>query len=186
MSEQRPVFVTPGWQSGRLIDVVNHLPPGTRLTASPTFTSIIDKVLDRVGIFQACDAIVTSGFKDETASVKGPSIIIYGNQVVFTLFSEEERFVNPVLRAVKSATALTEAEQLTWLQKNMATVWFGKHDVKIKVKDMATTIGKDLREAIVNIERIRAERKAISEAYRSLGPMNLEQIFEQKDNPQHD
>ena len=69
----------PDWESGRLIDIVNHLPPGARLTTTEAFTRVVGRKLVGVSILQACGAIVDSGYQEKEAelSADGATISVY-------------------------------------------------------------------------------------------------------------
>lgn len=68
-------------------------------------------------------------------------------------------------------TTMTETEQIAWLQKEHAAVWFSKPDaegycVKIKVADSTGGIkGRSLGGAIANVERLRANSAALRAKY---------------------
>jgi hypothetical protein len=68
----------PDWNSGRLIDVVNHLAPGARLTATETFSSRVGN-LAGVSILQACGAIVEAGYQDKDAELSADhaTVLLY-------------------------------------------------------------------------------------------------------------
>ena len=65
-----------------------------------------------------------------------------------------------------------QSQPLAWCERNHATVWWGKHDVRVKVSDFpGTTRGATLQEAISSIEQKRLERLWIREALKSLNEM---------------
>lgn len=72
-----------------------------------------------------------------------------------------------------SKTTLTEAEQIAWLQKEHAGVWFSAPDkegycVKIKVKDFTGGIrARSLGGAIANIEHLRQYRRDLETRHQS-------------------
>src|SRR5579864_6603153 len=98
MTEVRPVYTTVERQSGRLIDIVNHLPAGVVLTASPAFQEIVGHPLIEVSILQACDAVIAAGYQNDDAAIKGHSIILArsgGPYVVFTVRHPESGQASP-------------------------------------------------------------------------------------------
>jgi hypothetical protein len=64
---------------------------------------------------------------------------------------------------------MNEKEQLEWCTREHATVWFGEDSVKLKVKGLTGAVnGKTLEAAISNTERIRKEKKDLTERSKDL------------------
>jgi hypothetical protein len=57
-------------ESGRLIDVVNHLPPGTRLRTTAAFEQVVPQLVQG-SILQACRLIVDAGLQEAEAVIRG-------------------------------------------------------------------------------------------------------------------
>jgi hypothetical protein len=53
--------------SERLIDMVDHLPSGTRLSTTPEFERVLGRKLSQVSIMQACSAVIAAGYQDKEA-----------------------------------------------------------------------------------------------------------------------
>jgi hypothetical protein len=87
MTEVRPIYTSSSWQSGRLIDIVNHLPPGVVLTASPAFQEIVGRPLGDVSILQACSAVIAAGYQDDDAEIREDTIILYGRGAPSPVFT---------------------------------------------------------------------------------------------------
>jgi hypothetical protein len=54
--------------------------------------------------------------------------------------------------------SMDEKQQIEWLQREKAAVWFGKNGVKVKVRDFSPISGKTLQEAIDFVEHFRHQR----------------------------
>lgn len=54
---------------GRLIDVINHLPPGALLTSTAEMDKVLLQHVTRGNILYACDAVVRAGCKDEDGEI---------------------------------------------------------------------------------------------------------------------
>jgi hypothetical protein len=54
---------------------------------------------------------------------------------------------------------MNEKQQIEWLARERATVWFGKEGVKVKVHDFHPIEGKTLEHAISSIEMFRKDRR---------------------------
>lgn len=57
-------------------------------------------------------------------------------------------------------------EQIAWLARELATVYFMKRGiVSIKVRDLAVVKGASLQEAIEGVERIRATQRKFNKTF---------------------
>lgn len=67
-------------QSGRFIDLVNHLPPGTKVSTTAAFEhGDIKRTLRNASILQACNLVVELGYQDNDAeiSLDGKMMSVY-------------------------------------------------------------------------------------------------------------
>jgi hypothetical protein len=67
-------------QSGRFIDLVNHLPPGTKVSTTAAFERVhIKCTLQNASILQACNLVIEFGYQDNDAEISadGKTISVY-------------------------------------------------------------------------------------------------------------
>lgn len=55
-------------ENQRLVDMLNHLPAGSLLTATPEFIRVVGN-LKTVSILQACSAVINAGYQDKEAEI---------------------------------------------------------------------------------------------------------------------
>jgi hypothetical protein len=86
--------------SERLIDVLNHLPSGTRVSTTPEFERVLGRTLSHVSILQACSAVIDAGYQDKEVEwlPDGKTIKVYaGGRWIpwpaFTVHTEKEKAV---------------------------------------------------------------------------------------------
>lgn len=64
----------------RLIDLINHLPPGTQFTTTKDFEQMTGRAGEHIGIVQACSLVIAVGYQDIQGirESDGSIISIYG------------------------------------------------------------------------------------------------------------
>ena len=73
MTEQYPIT------QGRLVDVVNHLRPGARITSTKDIEAKLGTHLENVSILQACAQIIRAGLQDKEAELSCHDDLIFMN-----------------------------------------------------------------------------------------------------------
>lgn len=83
-------------QNGRLIDVINHLPSGAKLSITPEFERAAGRNLTDVSILQACSLVIDADYQDKEAELSpdGKTVKVYAGGLwipwpAFTINSKE-------------------------------------------------------------------------------------------------
>ena len=81
-------------QNRRLIEVVNHLPPGAKLSTTTEFEQVTGYSYRDVSILQACNIVLDVGYAESGAEVSpdGKMIRIYagGKRIPWSAFTIEQ------------------------------------------------------------------------------------------------